>query len=241
MENDRPTLSKRFIEGVQRIETHAHLDAHRLSASILSVRFAHTWWDRQCFLTASQTEVVQTISSSESYFTQKDEIVSAAASRDYWAHYLAPLAAYGVKSRLWNMMLLLLHLDPGIKVQEIEKELSPDWRMSFWYSVGGNRLQDCLTGRTDTKEYTANILGLNSTERYVSHPSVRLSHLAVISQHEEQKMDEDEYKKSSLYQLAETYINPVIGDKILRICGATIPALCKKGIIPVQGIGVYRK
>ncbi|MCJ7827955.1 hypothetical protein MUP65_02305, partial [Patescibacteria group bacterium] len=163
---------------------------------------------------------------------------SVALNGQYWLHYLTPLAAYGKKSRIWEVAKRVINTDPGINVGLIEDNLPPELIYPFWYSTGGDVLQNKVVGWVEPKELVADELGMNALSHWLADPTQPLSTLTRMAKADEHLLVGDGYLNQPYYQLANQAINPAWGHKIMRGLAQVAPFLCRNGLVPIENTGL---
>ena len=150
---------------------------------------------------------------------------------DYvWMHFFTPIAAYRKPKLTARLYPHLFAIDQGIKSGTIAKHLNDAKKVNqFWYSVGGDMLQDWIYGLEETAELHAAILGIK-----VFNPNLRLSEMIQRAKY----LVETNYDFTThpYYLIGKRYINPLFGHKLLRTLGKNFSFLCKTPLLPVEDI-----
>lgn len=226
-----------MAERVRQLESKVKAGPNFLAVQICANRLGSCFWDRYCFLQDDGSKCAPEIvmSGLSSYQGGQSTV---RGTEYYWLHFLAPIAAFGKQSATWEAAKGLIGLDPGIKTKKIEERLDTKFEYSFWYSVGGNRLQDFITDSIDQAEYRAGVLGMHALETLFYNPNISLSELVENAKKAEPYVEGCGYKSSFYYQLAEKYINPRFGHKLLRTVATVAPFFTDAGIgiIPIDNV-----
>ena len=218
-----------LIPKIRKLENDLQQSPVTIANAVCASRWYDVWWDRHCFLNSSAKGLIERIYEADLNGYGKGS--PSLNENYYWMHFLAPFAAYNRRSTLWEIALLAMSMDPGIKIGEVKKRIKPQFEYSFWYSIGGDRLQDFISGVIDEDEYKADILGLLVLEEFQTDQSLRLSQLLESARDKVYLVANGEFKNSHYYQVAEECLNPIFGDKIIRLLAKYMPFLCAKGII----------
>jgi len=150
-----------------------------------------------------------------------------------WCHFLAPFAARfrnlslpGQESHFFQRSLNLFKLEPGIRPERIERSLISDLVMPFWYSIGGDTVQDQIDHCRREDELRGDILGIEILGRRL-HEVEKMSLSTLIAEgfNNRREVEGEGYKNSFYYKLAEAFIKPLIGHEIVGFLKCNLPTL----------------
>ena len=220
-----------LIEKLSILESNLKIDPQKIASAICATRYSGIWLDELCFLNGCNG-LVSEISKFGLNAHDKNRVNTRDAEYS-WLHLLSPLVPYKRKNKLLDFLLLIFSLDNGIKPKEIKKRINPNFYNSFWYSIGGDMLEDCILGSEDYGQYRLDILGLQILESYNKNPELKLYELIKEAKEKFFTVEDNKFKKSYYYELALNYINPKFGHLALRKLANYAPILCKR-LIPIE-------
>ena len=228
-----------IILKIERLEHDTGGNPQLIASAICASRWAESWWDKCCFLDNHHDDLAKAVRKA-GLNGYDDGKRSVRGTNLYYMHFLSPFVPYNKTSRIWEGALVLMSIDHGIRPNEIRKGLQPGFVNSFWYSVGGDRLQDFITNDCDENEFRADILGLDALEEYSRDPSLTLSQLVRNAREKASLTFNGSYRDSEYISIAEEFISPVFGHKVIRRLAKYLPFLCYNGFIPIENPGAIK-
>src|SRR3989344_901611 len=229
--SEREVIPYELAAKIREVESAINTTPVLLASNICAARLWRGFWDRMCFLEPPDPKLQRLIKES-GLSTYDPQSITTRGTNFQWLNFLSPFAAYGKKSKSWEMASKFFSLDPGIRIKDLEKNLPCRMNLSYWYSAGGNRLQDLIGGNFQEYEYRANILGLQTLESYNIDLTLPLSELISQAYFSQSSVRGDKYRTSRYHLLSEEYIKPVLGHRVLRRLGKKFPRICEIGLIP---------
>jgi hypothetical protein len=228
-------IPKEIIERVRQLEERVESTPQEIASAVCATRFSESWMDNYLFTREQDPSLMQEVYDA-GLNLHDDKQISVRDTNLVWLHFFAPIATYRKPSTLSKILTNCFALDPGIKVGNINRELTPYMSNSFWFSVGGNMLQDSIIGEENQDELRWNILGLLSLDGYQGK---KLSDLIEEGNTDYHKVEGEKFRTTAYYQLAQRSINPHFSHLALRYLASHCSSVCNR-LVPIQSPELIR-
>lgn len=219
-------------ERIKDLEKIVEATPQAIANAICATRFNGSWLDKYLFIERVEPRLMEAVKHAGLDFYE-DGRVSARDTDKVWLNYLMPIAAYHKPFIQTVILISSFRLDPGIHIAAINHQLPPDMVNSFWYSLGGNMLQDWIIGEENPSELRLGVLGLLSLEEYSRDKTKKLSDLIGNIGKHTPTIEGNGFRETPYFQLAKDNINPIYGHKLLRALALYFPFVCKR-LVPIH-------
>lgn len=215
----------KLADKIKQVEKAGFEHPETISTAILEHTYRGCFWDTKGFVFRPIPQGLNSALKDNGIIGEIRGSTRGNPERTYLVHFVAPLAAYGNPSKILKVTFDILGLDPGIRATELNTRYSGPLKPSFWFSIGGDLLQDRILGSADEHEYRADLLGLRATINHNSDQSRKdpLSELLLEAGDQAYLMTGEAYKFIPDYQIAEQGIRPKAGHRVVNFLSRYTP------------------